>query len=457
MTSSIPKRILVVEDDTSLNRLLVGHLKQMGHEVVGVTSGEEARAQLKHQVPDLSLMDIRLPDVSGLDLLVEFAPHVPVITMTAYGAVDQAVRAVRTGASDYLVKPVSSEALELAVGRVFATAELKRDVAFWQSQAQRATNGAIIGDSQEMAEVRSLIELYSAAGSSVLIEGGSGTGKELIARALHDASDRADHRFVPIDCDPFQENTIATELFGHEHGAFPGAEARREGMLEFADGGTIYLSDIAEVSQALQSKILRVLETGTFRRLGGADDISTNARIIFATSHDLRDLIEEGKFRSELFFRLSAFRLHVPLLRERGSDVITLARYFLETRSFQRGVDKGFAPETLTALEQYDWPGNVRELRNAIERGVIVSKKSPLIEPHHISFGPGVLGADSGRGSEKQAEVVLEFDTEPTLEELRARYLRLLLDRHDGNRRRVADVLGISERNTYRLIPRLKS
>ena len=262
MKKTNPKKVLVVEDDNSLNKLLVSQMQKMGYEVVGVATGKEARAHLESATPDLILLDIRLPDCSGLDLLVEFLPRAPVITITAYGAVDQAVRAVRTGASDYLVKPVSYEALELAVERAFQTAELKRDVAYWQLQAQRAVNSALIGESSEMAEMRHLIELYSAAGPTVLIEGESGTGKELVARSIHEASDRAEGRFVAIDCDPSEEHSIVSELFGHEQGAFPGAETRREGMLEFADQGTIYLSDIAEVSQALQSRILRVLETG---------------------------------------------------------------------------------------------------------------------------------------------------------------------------------------------------
>jgi len=448
-----PKRILVVEDDRSLNALLVNQLRKLGYEVTGALTGEEARACLESVTPDLILLDIRLPDASGLDLLVEFSPRAPVITMTAYGAVDQAVKAVRTGASDYLVKPVSYEALELAIDRVFETAELKRDVVFWQLQAQRSVQSVLIGDSPGMAEMRELIELYSAAGSPVLIEGESGTGKELVARLIHEASERSQGRFIPIDCDPSEETSIASELFGYEQGAFPGAETRREGMLEFADEGTLYLSDIAEVTPAMQSRILRVLETGKFRRLGGAEDVSTNVRIILGTSHDLSAMVDRGQFRPELFFRINAFRIKVPSLRNRDADTIALARYFLEARAFQRGMEKALAPETLEALADYDWPGNVRELRNAIERGVIVSGASPAILPEHVSLSPNARAADSRLQDE---EIVLRFAEEPTLDELRASYLQILLDRHGGNRRQVARILGISERNTYRLISRLE-
>ncbi|MCB1337060.1 MAG: sigma-54-dependent Fis family transcriptional regulator [Maritimibacter sp.] len=452
MTQSHSKRILVIEDDASLNTLLVAHLQRLGYEVTGAATGREARTLIESAAPDLVLMDIRLPDCNGLELLVEFAPRVPVITMTAYGAVDQAVKAVRTGASDYLVKPVSHGALELAVERAFATAELQRDVTYWQQQARRALRSSLIGDSPEMEEMRQLIDLYARAAPTVLIEGESGTGKELVARSIHEASERSDGRFVAVDCDPSQENSLVSELFGHEKGAFPGAESRREGMLELADQGTIYLSDIAEVSPALQSRLLRVLETGTFRRLGGAADVSTNARILLGTSHDLLAMVARGEFRSELYFRINAFRIRVPSLRSRGRDTLALARYFLDNRSFQRGTEKELAPETLEMLTAYDWPGNVRELRNAIERGVIVSGATAQILPEHVFVGARLRGRDAGGDD---AGVVLRFDEEPTLDDLREAYLRLLLDRHGGNRKTVAAILGISERNTYRLISKL--
>ncbi len=452
MTRSKARSILVVEDDRSLNTLLMSQLGQKGYEMVGARSCAEARAALETATPDLILLDIRLPDCNGFDLLVEFAPRAPVITMTAYGAVDQAVKAVRTGASDYLVKPVSFEALELAIDRALETAELKRDLAYWQQQAQQAAFGALIGDSPPMAEMRRMIELYSAAGSEVLIEGESGTGKELVARSIHDASDRAGGRFVPVDCDPAHESSLAAELFGYEPGAFPGADTRHEGMLEIADRGTIYLSDIAVVSQALQSRLLRVLETGRFRRMGGSEDVTTNARILLGTSQDLLELVDEGRFRSELFFRVSAYRIRVPALRERGSDITELAKYFLGSRDFRHGTEKKLAPKALQMLMAHDWPGNVRELRNAIERGVIVAGGETVIGPEHFAFGVSMRDRHNG-GSE--GGVTLAFDDEPTLDRLREDYMRLLLERHNGNRRVVARILGISERNTYRLVSKL--
>ncbi|PIE08833.1 MAG: Fis family transcriptional regulator [Rhodobacterales bacterium] len=450
--TSPPRSILVVEDDRSLNTLLLSELERKGYEMTGAMSCAEARAVLETMTPDLILIDIRLPDCNGLELLVEFAPRTPVITMTAYGAVDQAVKAVRTGASDYLVKPVSYEALELAIERALETAELKRDLAYWQQQAQQAAFGALIGDSPPMAEMRRMIELYSAAGSEVLIEGESGAGKELVARAIHEASDRAGKRFVPVDCDLADESSLIADLFGYERGTFPGADTRHEGILEIAGRGTIYLSDIAVMSQSMQSRLLRVLESGRFRRVGGAEDVTTSARILLGTSEDLHERVEAGHFRSELFFRISAYRIQVPALRDRGDDIIALARYFLSNRNFDRGTGKELAPEALDMLLAYDWPGNVRELRNAIERGVIVAGGAKVIGPDHFAFGTALRDRHGGNA---EGGVTLTFDNEPTLDDLRAAYMRLLLERHNGNRRVVAGILGISERNTYRLLSKL--
>lgn len=454
MSGTAAKSILVVEDDHSLRTLLVDHLGQFGHEVIGAASGQEARKAERARDPDLVLIDVRLPDCSGIDLLIEFVERRPVIVMTAFGSVDQAIKAVRSGASDYLVKPITPEAIELAVARVFATAELKRDVAYWQSQARRAMNVSIVGNSPELTEMCRLAELYAKAGAAVLIEGESGTGKELVARAIHDASDRAEHRFVPIDCDTSDEKVTADELFGHEAGAFQGADTRREGMLEYATHGTLYLSDIADVSPSMQSRLLRVLETGTFRRFGGAEDITTDARIIVGSSQDLHEQVEKNAFRSELFFRLAAYRIQVPALRDRVADILPLAHHFLQHRSFKKGLVKELAPETVAALEAYDWPGNVRELRNAIERGIIVSGPSAQILPEHVSFG-GDMGHSDRTASSDPHAVSLQFAHEPSLDSLRAAYLSVLLERHEGNRRKVAEILGISERNTYRLIKKL--
>lgn len=450
MNKKAEMKVLVVEDDATLNTLIAEQIGRLGHEALPARSGSEARALLAESEADLALLDIRLPDCDGLELLAELAPLLPVVAMTAYGTVDQAMRAVRSGAADYLTKPVSFDNLELVIQRVFDTVELKRDVQYWQAQARRASGTAIVGESEEVREMCQLVSLYGDADSPVLIEGESGVGKELVARAIHDASSRASGRFVPIDCDPNQENVITAELFGHEPGAFAGAEGRVEGMLEFADRGTIYLGDIAEVSSALQSKILRVIETGRFRRLGGSTDMRSDVRILVGTNRDLEDEVRKGRFRSELYYQLSAFRIHVPALRDRLGDVKVLARHFLNSRGFHLGADKELAPETVDLLEHHDWPGNVRELANVIERGLIISGKEALIQPRHI----GLPDRDSAHAT-GESGVNLAFPGTPTMEELRDAYLRELLRRFEGNRSKVAAVMGISERNLYRLVRKL--
>lgn len=447
MTNTPRKRVVIIEDDASLNALLVDQISFFGMDANGVAGRAEARELFASVAPDLMIVDMRLPDCDGFDLLEEFGHLCPVIILTAYGTVDQALKAVQSGAADYLFKPVSPESLELAVTRAFATIELKRDVLHWQTQAQRAMNETFVGDSPEVQKIRGLVELYADAGSTVLIEGESGVGKELVARAIHQASRRANARFVPIDCDPAEEILTSAELFGQEKGAFAAANVRREGMLELAAGGTIFISDIAEVSLALQSKLLRVMETGIYRRLGGTQDLVADVHIVAGTSRDLNALVQEGTFRSELFYRLNAFCIHVPPLRERRGDIRALASHFVATRGFQRGAEKTLSQAALEALEQSEWSGNVRELRNAVERGMILSGQDPVIGPQHIM---GASPAQQGGSA-----LTLSFPDEPTAEHLRDAYLSLLLERYGGNRQRVASVLGISERNTYRLISKL--
>lgn len=446
-----PRLVLLVEDDPSLNTMLSDFLVSRDFEVASTATIQEARAAFETRRPDLVLMDVRLPDGSGLELLPELTARAPVIIMTAYGVIDQAMRAVRAGASDYLLKPVSPEALELAVQRVFDTAELKRDVAFWEAQAaQRNQNSALVGDSPEMVELRRQIALYAASDAAVLIEGETGTGKELVARVMHEISAHAEGHFVPIVCSTGDETALSSELFGHEPGAFPGAETGREGMLEHANDGVLYISDIAELSPAMQSRLLRVIETGSFRRMGGTNDISTRARIFAGTSYTLPELVARDTFRSELYFHLSSYRLHVPSLRDRPSDIIPLATYFVQGRTFLRGVTKSLDPQALEDLSHYDWPGNVRELRNVIERGVILSGAEPEIRLPHLAIGGG---PDGGHVSEESTDgVVLNFGSEPSLDELCAAYLRILIERHEGNRRKIAEIMGMSERNIYRQI-----
>ena len=441
--------IIVIEDDRNLNALLSGRIAEEGFRVTSAHSCQEARALLQGSEPNLMIIDIRLPDGDGFEFIREYGEIFLIIVLTAYGTVDQAVEAVQAGASDYLLKPISFDALKVSIGRALATVELKRDVQYWQKRAQKDLNVTIVGSSPKVEHMRHLIELYAVTDSSLLIVGESGVGKELVAHAIHEKSDRKNGRFVAVDCDPAQESNVAQELFGEEQTMRGGT--RREGMLAIAQNGTIYVNNVAEMSLALRSKLSRVMEMGTFRHVGGTQDLVTNFRILAAASSNLQARIAEGRFRSELFYRLNAFCIEVPPLRDRLTDVPLLAAHFLKYRNFQRGIEKQLGADTIAALTDYAWPGNVRELRNAIERGVIMSGPEQEITAAHVGTNT-LRSADEGHGG-----VVFGFDREPTMEEVRDHYIRMLLRRYDGHRRKVAAILGISERNTYRLVGKLEA
>jgi DNA-binding NtrC family response regulator len=441
------KRILVIEDDRTLNRLIIDQLVRLGFEARGVFQKKEALETLAEFEPAVIILDMRLPDADGMSLLPSLAEICPVVILTAYGSIGQAVSAVKAGASDYLIKPTSPQSLELAVTRALDNAALKRNAEFWQAQAEKPGWLGMVGESKAIDKVRDLIALVAKADTTVLIEGESGVGKELVAQSVHMASDRSSAHFVAIDCTTLQENLFESELFGHERGAFTGADRRKEGLIEVAEGGTVFLDEIGEIGPTIQAKLLRVLETGRFRRVGGTRDLTANVRFVAATNRDLRAMAESGRFRIDLFYRLSPFIIRVPPLHERKSDIPQLAKYFLETRKFSRNVTKTFTPASLKALSNYSWPGNIRELRNVVERAFLISANSSRILPEHIGL------PESGNDG---ASIDLSFQHEPTMNELRDAYLARLLERHDGNRKTVSRALGISERNTYRLIRNLR-
>jgi len=442
------RRILVVEDDTTLNRLLLDQLSRIGFTARGAGSRQQALEILEDFEPDIAILDMRLPDTEGLDFLPELHSACPVVILTAYGSIDQAVRAVKAGAAEYLIKPVSPASLELAVTRALENAELKRKAKFWQSKAKPDSGSRMIGSGPAFGKVQQMIGLVAQAETTVLIEGESGVGKELVAGAIHEQSLRADQHFVTIDCCTLQETLFESELFGHEKGAFTGAERKKEGLIEVAELGTVFLDEIGEISPVIQAKLLRVLETGQFRRLGGTKDRIADVRFVAATNRSLQEMVEKGTFRSDLFYRLSGFNIQVPPLRKRKGDIVHLAMHFLETRKFQRNIKKVLAPATLKTLTAYNWPGNVRELKNVIERGILLSSNSPRILPEHVSLPK--------TANSSVPAVDLSFDHEPTLDKVRDIYLAYLLEAHNGNRKEVAETLGISERNTYRLIKKLK-
>jgi DNA-binding NtrC family response regulator len=439
------KPILLVEDDATLNRLIVAQLERAGYRARGVLRASDAGEAIKDEEPALILLDIRLPDRNGLDLLQDFSHICPVIILTAHGAINQAVSALKLGAHDYLTKPIRGDELELAIERALDHAHLKRDGDFMKGQLQSLTTTAMIGASTAFAEIRRQISLFGPTDATILILGESGAGKELVARALHDSSARASASYVAIDCSTLQENLFESELFGHERGAFTGADRRKLGLIEVADGGTVFLDEIGELAPGLQAKLLRVLELGTFRRVGGVTDLKANVRFIAATNRDLVTMGDEGKFRMDLYYRLSRFELTVPPLRDRDDDAVEIARHFVKNRNFNRGVEKVLDSSALSAIRSYRWPGNIRELKNVIERSVVLSGQDKLI-------GASMLGLDPRKVTEKGNYIDFNFGYLPTIEELQAYYVESLIHRGTYNRAKIAEVLNISERTVYRIL-----
>ncbi len=447
-SNQLKKSILVVDDDKVFNELMVSQLTELGFVVTGVHSGAETNKYLEKYEPDLILLDIQLPDVDGLSMVPDLVAQAPVIVLTAYGSVKNAVDAMKQGVAEYLVKPVNLVELELTVHRTLGYAEMRQDYQFVWSRERAGRKSFMVGRSDALNQVNELIRSVAREDVNVLITGESGVGKELVAREIHDLGTRTDRNFVTLDCCTLQENLFESELFGHERGAFTGADRQKKGLVEGAKGGTLFLDEIGEIGQAMQAKLLRILETGNFRRLGGTKDLQSDARILVATNRDLESMAKENEFRADLFYRLSAFSIKVPPLRERREDIPDLVEHFIDYHDFSRRISKKLSPSALHTLGAYDWPGNVRELRNVVERAIILSADDPTIQPEHLGLPQGRAG--------NAAPVSFSFDHEPTLEEIKMSYLKTLLDKYRGHRSGLASALGVSERNVYRMIKKYK-
>lgn len=443
----MPRSILIIEDDRVLNKLLASQLDEMGYGVVSQFTWHDAQVWLKDHDPDLILLDRRLPDASGDELIPALALYTPVVMLTAHGGVRQAVDAIHAGAADYLSKPVDSEELALVIERVLKAEALRDSFEHYRAQTRGRDKKLLVGHSAGLAEVERMIEAVAPSDMTVLIQGESGVGKELVAQELHERSPRAPANFVAIDCCTLQETLFETELFGHERGAFTSADQRKKGMIEVAEGGTLFLDEIGEIGAAIQAKLLRVLETGKFRRVGGTQDLTADVRVVAATNRDLEKMVEDNEFRGDLFYRLSAFAITMPPLRERREDIPDLAQHFVHNHNFSRRIHKRFTQTATRQLVAYDWPGNVRELKNVVERAIILSAESADIRPQDLSFSVGGQAkGDTG--------VSLDFDKEPSLQEIEKDYLELLLKKYSGHRQQIAEIMGVSERNIYRMIER---
>jgi DNA-binding NtrC family response regulator len=390
----VKPRILIIEDEKLIRWSLRQRFAEEGYLVDDAENAAEGLERLARFTYDLVMLDYKLPDMSGLDVLRrirEDDQDIVVLIMTAYSSVENAVEAMRLGAYDYVSKPFKMDALMLTVNKALETTRLKREVRDLRSQMHKKFGfDRILGRCPAMLELFELMRDVAASGAStIFLRGESGTGKDLVAKSIHYNSDRANRPFMNITCTAITESLLESELFGHERGAFTDAKQLKKGLLEMADGGTVFLDEVGDMPPSLQAKLLRFLEEKTFRRVGGVQDIEVDVRVIAATNRDVHKLLEEGKFREDLFYRLNIIPIDMPPLRERGNDIVLLAEYYLDVyaREFKRDI-RSLSPEAVARLMSYTWPGNVRELRNTIERSVLLCKQ-PAIGPDDLVLGRG--------------------------------------------------------------------
>jgi len=428
-------RILIVDDETKLGLLLSSALKKAGYEADFVDTAEAALNKIAAGY-DVVLTDIRMPGMDGMELLRRIKsehPEVVVVMMTAHGTVKSAVEAMKAGAYDYLLKPFSTDELLMLVERIEGELQLAREVEYHRREEQKRF-GELVGQSAAMRRVFDLISRVAPSDATVLILGETGTGKELVARAIHQRSPRAKKPFVAINCAAITETLLESELFGYERGAFTGADRRKPGMFELASGGTLFLDEIAEMPPTLQAKLLRVLQEKVVYHLGGTTPIPVDVRIIAATNKDLKQLVREKKFREDLYFRLAVFPIQLPPLRERRQDIPLLVENYLA----RRGASAKVSPEAMELLMGYDYPGNVRELENILERALILSGGKDIL-PEHL---PELEEIPSG-------EDILPVPGETTLAELEKKMLLAALEKAGGNKSKAARLLGITRRMLY--------
>jgi two-component system response regulator AtoC len=444
------KQILVVDDEPNMRRILEIMLRKMGLRVVSAGDGREALAVYAANAVDLVITDLRMPDMDGVELLSALRGQdadVPVIVITAHGSIETAIAAMKQGACDYLLRPFDIEALELVVERALSSAEVARQNAFLRQEIDRGWD-AFVGASKPMQAVYELIQRVGPSKASVLITGETGTGKELAARAVHNASSRRENLFVPINCAAIPADILESELFGYEKGAFTGAAKERIGKFEVADGGTIFLDELAEMTMPLQAKLLRVLQESTIERLGGNRVINLDIRVIAATNRNAREAVAKGTLREDLYYRVNVFSIDLPPLRDRTEDIPSLVDHFIRKHGHSPATAR-LGGQALVLLQHYAWPGNVRELENMVERALILSGGGELGEQHFL-LEPPIAAVQStqaipGAGVEEGPAHSLTQAVEK-LEEL---MIEQALTQVQGNKARAAALLDISERSLW--------
>ena len=432
--------ILVVDDELIVRESLSKWFREDGYRVESAENAATALKKLQAGPWNLMLVDIKMPGMDGIELLQrvkEMTKDVAVIVITAFATVDTAVKALKEGAFDYVTKPIDPDYLDHMVEKALHQQELVREnLKLKDAVSELAPRGDIIGESPEMQRVMELVHSVAPTDTTIMIRGESGTGKELVARAIHAASPRKFFPIVTVNCGAMTETLLESELFGHERGAFTGAQYRRKGKVELADGGTLFLDEIGNIDMKTQMDLLRVIETKQFTRVGGTEIVKSDFRVICATNKDLERAVKEGSFREDLYYRVNVFIIELPPLRGRRGDIAKLAHYFLEKYARQMNKQvKGFTPEAMLALRQHDWPGNVRELENAIERAMVVTQ-GDMIDKDHLPLQIPLALVKEGK----------------TLEDVEHRHIEQVLRENSWNVSRSAAVLDIDRVTLYHKI-----
>jgi DNA-binding NtrC family response regulator len=454
-------RILFADDEAHLRDLMAMELPRLGHEVSVFPDGAAALKAIERGSYDAALLDIRMPGITGIEVLTQIkqsSPETQVILLTGHATVDTAVQALRLGAFDYLTKPCKWAELEVILNRVAERRDMANKTVALESRL-KAAEGAplIIGDTPAMQQVKRLIDTIAPTDATVMILGETGTGKELVARNVHERSERSQRVFVPVNCGALPENLVESELFGHRKGAFTGAESNRKGLFEVANGGTLFLDEVGELDRSVQVKLLRFLECGEIRRVGENEPFRVDVRVVCATNRDLRDMVANEQFREDLFFRLNTFEILLPPLRERRYDIPELARHMISRYAARRGLtETSISPEAVEILTAHNWPGNIRELANAVERALILAGNGAIRPEHLPTQLPAKSRAQPGVGQAASGPHFTIPDGNPTLRDIEMSYIQVVLEKHGGNKPAASKELGISLKTLYNKINQLQ-
>ena len=442
-----PATLLLVDDDLAFRQVMAGELGRLGYDVVAVATGEEAIERVATAEPEVVLLDLRLPGMSGIETLKNIqasSPTTEVIMLTGHGSIDTAIESIRIGAFDYVVKPCPMDELQIRIQRALERRALRQRANILERGLTLPDlSNSFVGHSPEFLKLLNLIDRVAPSDSTVLITGETGAGKERVAKLIHARSSRRSRPFVVVECAALQETLLQSELFGHERGAFTGADRAKPGLFEVANGGTIFLDEIGEVSPATQTKLLRVLDTSTFRHVGSTREIRVDVRILTATNRDIVVMVRQGLFREDLFYRLSTIRVDVPPLRMRGTDIELLAKHFVAVLNERFGSNRQISEAALQLLRSHSWPGNVRELLHTVEAALVVCEGSEIL-PEHLPKSLRYRESPSLPTS-MACEAPL-----PTLLDAELNHIRTALLASNGHRGNAAKILGISERNLYR-------